>query len=207
MSASSLEGMAVSHDGRWAVTTSEDHQHGPLDRHRDPRDRRTNTWWPSARATRSRPTTRLLWATSEIGGAVTVIDAATHEPVHEVRFAIGVAQDLVQPVGFLAVARRHQGVRGAGPGQPGGGDRHRDLRRSRNTSLVGRRVWHLDLTPDGSTLLTTNGLTNDVSVIDVASLEVVRSTPVGRMPWGVASPPVTATATTKVRLLAASAAS
>jgi YVTN family beta-propeller protein len=55
--------------------------------------------------------------------------------------------------------------------------------------LVGRRVWHLALTPDGSTLFTTNGLTNDVSVIDVASLEVVRSTPVGRMPWGVAIRP------------------
>ena len=52
--------------------------------------------------------------------------------------------------------------------------------------LVGRRVWHLDLTPDGELLFTTNGLTNDVSVIDVASLEVLRSTPVGRQPWGVA---------------------
>ena len=55
--------------------------------------------------------------------------------------------------------------------------------------LVGRRVWHLDLTPDGSTLITTNGLTNDVSVIDVESLAVVKSTTVGRMPWGVAIRP------------------
>jgi YVTN family beta-propeller protein len=55
--------------------------------------------------------------------------------------------------------------------------------------LVGRRVWHLDLTPDGGTLFTTNGLTNDVSVIDVAGLTVVKSTSVGRMPWGVAVRP------------------
>jgi YVTN family beta-propeller protein len=55
--------------------------------------------------------------------------------------------------------------------------------------LVGRRVWHLDLTPDGSMLVTTNGLTNDVSTIDVASLSVVKSTPVGRLPWGVAIRP------------------
>jgi YVTN family beta-propeller protein len=40
-------------------------------------------------------------------------------------------------------------------------------------------------TPDGKYLLTTNGLSNDVSVIDVASLDVVKSIPVGRLPWGV----------------------
>jgi YVTN family beta-propeller protein len=34
-----------------------------------------------------------------------------------------------------------------------------------------------------------NGLTNDLSVIDVASLKVLRSTPVGRLPWGLAIKP------------------
>jgi YVTN family beta-propeller protein len=44
-------------------------------------------------------------------------------------------------------------------------------------------------TPDGKYLLTTNGLSNDVSVIDVASLSVIKSIPVGRLPWGVAVAP------------------
>ena len=35
-------------------------------------------------------------------------------------------------------------------------------------------------------LFATNGNTNDVSVIDVASLKVVKSIPVGSAPWGVA---------------------
>jgi YVTN family beta-propeller protein len=44
-------------------------------------------------------------------------------------------------------------------------------------------------TPDQKFLLTTNGLSNDVSVIDVAGLVVVKSIPVGRLPWGVVVSP------------------
>jgi YVTN family beta-propeller protein len=51
--------------------------------------------------------------------------------------------------------------------------------------LVGQRVWHMDFTPDQKYLLTTNGLSNDVSVIDVASLKVVNTVQVGELPWGV----------------------
>jgi YVTN family beta-propeller protein len=37
--------------------------------------------------------------------------------------------------------------------------------------------------------LSTNGVSNDVSVIDVAGLKVVKSIPVGSFPWGVAVSP------------------
>jgi YVTN family beta-propeller protein len=40
-------------------------------------------------------------------------------------------------------------------------------------------------TPDEKYLLTTNGLSNDVSVIDVASLKVIKSIQVGELPWGI----------------------
>jgi YVTN family beta-propeller protein len=55
--------------------------------------------------------------------------------------------------------------------------------------LVGQRVWQMAFTPDEKYLLTTNGLTNDISVIDVAALNVVKSIPVGRLPWGVVVSP------------------
>ena len=55
--------------------------------------------------------------------------------------------------------------------------------------LVGQRVWQMAFTPDQKFLLTTNGLSNDVSVIDVAGLDVVKSIPVGRLPWGVVVSP------------------
>jgi YVTN family beta-propeller protein len=47
-------------------------------------------------------------------------------------------------------------------------------------------VWQLAFTPDDSLLFVTNGNSNDVSVIDVPSLKVVKSVPVGDAPWGVA---------------------
>jgi YVTN family beta-propeller protein len=55
--------------------------------------------------------------------------------------------------------------------------------------LVGQRVWHMAFTPDGKYLLTTNGLSNDISVIDVAALKVIKSIQVGELPWGVAISP------------------
>ena len=44
-------------------------------------------------------------------------------------------------------------------------------------------------TPDGKKLLTTNGASNDVSVIDVAALKVIKSIRTGRYPWGVVVAP------------------
>jgi len=55
--------------------------------------------------------------------------------------------------------------------------------------LVGQRVWQLALNGDGSRLYAVNGLTNDVSVIDVLNLKVLVSVPVGRLPWGIVVKP------------------
>ena len=45
------------------------------------------------------------------------------------------------------------------------------------------------LTPDEKTLLSTNGVSNDVSIIDVDKLKVQKSLKVGRFPWGVVISP------------------
>ena len=37
--------------------------------------------------------------------------------------------------------------------------------------LVGQRVWHMAFTPDEKYLQTTNGVSNDVSIIDVAAFK------------------------------------
>jgi YVTN family beta-propeller protein len=55
--------------------------------------------------------------------------------------------------------------------------------------LVGQRVWHGSFTPDEKYLLVANGVSNDVSVIDVARLQVTKSIQVGELPWGVAFGP------------------
>jgi YVTN family beta-propeller protein len=40
-------------------------------------------------------------------------------------------------------------------------------------------------TPDERFLLVTNGVSNDVSVIDVAALKVIKTIQVGELPWGI----------------------
>jgi YVTN family beta-propeller protein len=58
-----------------------------------------------------------------------------------------------------------------------------------NYILVGRRVWHMAYSPDGSQLFTTNGVSGDVTVVDVASQKAIKSIKVGRFPWGAATKP------------------
>jgi YVTN family beta-propeller protein len=55
--------------------------------------------------------------------------------------------------------------------------------------LVGQRVWNLAFSPDQTRLYTTNGISNDVSIIDLVEQKVTKSVAVGRYPWGVAVKP------------------
>jgi len=50
---------------------------------------------------------------------------------------------------------------------------------------VGERPWGIAVSPDGRTLYTANGPTNDVSVVDLASQTVVKKIKVSGGPWGV----------------------
>jgi YVTN family beta-propeller protein len=55
--------------------------------------------------------------------------------------------------------------------------------------LVGQRGWHMDFSPDQMLLFTANGVSNDMSVIDLADLKVTKSVPVGHSPWAVLAVP------------------
>jgi YVTN family beta-propeller protein len=50
---------------------------------------------------------------------------------------------------------------------------------------VGARPWGIALSKDGSRLYTANGPSNDVSIVDTATLKVVKKIPAGKSPWGV----------------------
>jgi YVTN family beta-propeller protein len=52
-----------------------------------------------------------------------------------------------------------------------------------------QRPWHIAFDSDGTKFYVTSGLTNDLTIIDVASLEALKSIPVGRLPWAVAVMP------------------
>jgi YVTN family beta-propeller protein len=55
--------------------------------------------------------------------------------------------------------------------------------------IVGQRVWQLGFTPDQKYLLTTNGNSNDITVIDVEKEKAIKSVQVGQQPWGVVVSP------------------
>jgi YVTN family beta-propeller protein len=51
---------------------------------------------------------------------------------------------------------------------------------------VGSRPWGIALSPDEKLLYTANGLSNDISVVDLATRTVLKKIKVGEKPWGVA---------------------
>lgn len=180
------EGMAVSPDDKIAVTTSETTNMVHLID--------TATFDVIAnvlvdqrpRYAQFTPDGAKLWVSSEIGGTVTIIDVAKREIEKKITFAIpGVARDSIQPVGIRMTRDAKTAFIALGPA-------NRvavvdvETATPKSYVLVGQRVWHLELSPKEDFLFTTNGVSNDVTVVDTASLRAIKSIKVGRYPWGVA---------------------
>lgn len=55
---------------------------------------------------------------------------------------------------------------------------------------VGTRPWGMAMSADGRFIYTANGPSNDVSVVDTASMTTLKRIPVGNSPWGVVLGPV-----------------
>jgi len=125
-----------------------------------------------------------VWVTSEIGGTVSVIDAAAREIIKKIGFEItGVRPEAIQPVGVRITKDGRRAFVALGPANRVAVVDAKTFDVEKYL-LVGQRVWQLALAPDENLLFTTNGVSNDVSVIDVARLKVVKSIAVGRFPWG-----------------------
>jgi PQQ-dependent catabolism-associated beta-propeller protein len=183
------EGMAVSPDGKLAVNTSET----------------TNmVHWIDTESLQLIDNTlvdqrpryavfakdgKRLWVSAEIGGTVQVIDVPKREIIREISFEIpGIQKDRIQPVGIKLTSDGMYAFVALGPAN------HVAVIDANTYEVlkylvVGRRVWHLGLTPDEKLLFTTNGVSGDVTVIDVDDLKAIKSIKVGRYPWGVAIKP------------------
>lgn len=183
------EGMAVSPDGKIAIVTSEttnmahwiDTESEALFANTlvDSRPRHAEFVKDGAE----------LWVSSEIGGTITTFTTADQKETGKIRFEIkGVHPDRVQPVGFELTADQKTAFVALGPAN------HvavvnADTLEVEDYILVGERVWHMAFSPDGSKLFTTNGVSGDVTVIDVAKRKPLKSIKVGRFPWGAAARP------------------
>jgi PQQ-dependent catabolism-associated beta-propeller protein len=183
------EGMAVSPDGKQVVCTSEttsmahfiDTATGELSDNIlvDTRPR-------VARFTRDG---RRVWVSSELRGSVRVLDSTSHDVVQRIDFsAPGVPQELIQAVGVAITRDGKRAFVALGPSARVAevdGESFKVLR----YHLVGQRVWNLAFSPDEHRLYTTNGNSNDISVLDLAADRVVKSLGVGWAPWGVVAVP------------------
>ena len=122
----------------------------------------------------------------EIGGTVAVIDVATKKITTKFSFKIrGIHRDRVQPVGVELSNDQRFAFIALGPAN------HvavinRHTMAIEKYILVGRRVWQLAFNKAQNQLLTTNGVSGDVSIIDINKMKTIKSIKVGRYPWGIA---------------------
>ena len=135
------------------------------------------------------PDDKEVWVSSEIGGTVKVIDPSSKEVTHTIGFEIpGVNEESIQPVGVRHTKNGKYTFVALGPA-----NRIAVIdQKSKEVIkylLVGQRVWQLAFSNDQKTLLSTNGVSNDVSFINVDKLKVEKSVKVGRFPWGVVVSP------------------
>ena len=126
-----------------------------------------------------------LWVTNELSGSVSLIDLGTMKVTGTVEFKPkGFRPEDVTPVGitttgdgataFVALGRaNHVAVVDVAS---------LDVE---DYILVGSRAWNTTLNRDESLLFVANGLSDDISVIDVADRRVIKSVPVGRVPYAV----------------------
>ena len=177
------EGMAVSPDGRWVICTSES---ASLVHFIDaagaklvdsvlvgtrPRDAVFN-------ADGSR-----LWVSSETRASVAVFEMSTRKVVHTIDFEDDDnAPQTVQAVGLVLTPQRAFVALGRGNAIA---EVDPKTFATRRYFPVGSRNWGIGIAPDGKHLFAANGLSGDVTVIDLVADKPVATIKVGGKPWGV----------------------
>lgn len=130
------------------------------------------------------PDGKELWVTNELDASVSIIDTATRNVVGNLKFEVkGARSEDITPVGiqisrdgkraFVALGRANHVAFVDVP-----------QRKVTNLVLVGKRAWNVTLDKSEARLYVVNGLSDDVTVVDVAAAKPIKSIPVGRVPYG-----------------------
>lgn len=123
-----------------------------------------------------------IWVSDELSGTVSVIDLTSYEVSNTLEFLPpGFRQVDVTPVGMTMTSDGAIAVVTLGRAN------HvafvnTATKEIEDYVLVGSRAWGVDISADDSTAFVANGLSDDLSIIDVASRRNVRTFPVGRIP-------------------------
>ena len=130
------------------------------------------------------PDGKELWVTNELDASVSIVSTADHSVIGTLNFAVkGARREDITPVGilmtpdgkraFVALGRANHVAFVDVPS-----------RKVTNLVLVGKRAWNVALDKAGARLYVVNGLSDDVTVVDVAAAKPIKSIPVGRVPYG-----------------------
>ena len=183
------EGVSVSPDGHWIIATSEsDNVAQWIDGNKlDIADSSTVEMRP--RSSLFTPDGQQLWVSSEKAADLTVFDVETKRKIKTIRFEIpGVAADTVKPVGIRIDKKRRFGYVALGRANRVAVIDAGTLE-ALEYLLVGQRVWNLEFSPDQKRLYAANGLSGDISIINLDNRQDVKSIAVGQYPWGIAVKP------------------
>jgi PQQ-dependent catabolism-associated beta-propeller protein len=130
------------------------------------------------------PDGKELWVTNELDASVSIVSTATHEVIGSVKFEVkGARAQDITPVGIEMTRDGKRAFVGLGRANhvafidvPG--------RKVESLVLVGKRAWNVTLDKAQARLYVVNGLSDDVTVVDVAGAKAIKSVPVGRVPYG-----------------------
>jgi PQQ-dependent catabolism-associated beta-propeller protein len=123
-----------------------------------------------------------LWVTNELGSSVSIISTQEMKVIGTVKFAIkGARAADITPVGITMTKDGKRAFVGLGKGNHVA---FVDVAKREVTAqvLAGKRAWNLALNKDESQLVVINGLSDDMTIIDVASAKALKTIPVGRVP-------------------------
>lgn len=124
-----------------------------------------------------------LWVTNELSASITVLSTKDYSVVDTLKLQVKGARDTdITPVGitmtkdgkraFVALGRaNHVAFVDAAS------------RKVTDLVLVGKRAWNVALDKAEARLLVCNGLSDDLTVVDVAAAKALKTLPVGRVPY------------------------
>ncbi len=127
-----------------------------------------------------------LWVSCELSSEIFVIDTATHEIKGDSLIYVppGFRDEDVTPVG-MAITKDGSKVLitlGRANSLVIVDAKTHDVIKY---VLVGKRAWSVDLSSDEKTAIVANGLSDDITIVDMVSMTPVKSLPIGRVPHSV----------------------
>jgi YVTN family beta-propeller protein len=124
-----------------------------------------------------------LWVTNELSASVTVLSTKDYSVIDTLQLQVkGVRDTDITPVGITMTRDGKRAYIALGRAN------HVAFvdvasRKVSDLVLVGKRAWNVALDKAEARLLVCNGLSDDLTVIDVASAKPLKTVPVGRVPY------------------------